>query len=151
MKEYRKQICKLLDSGISNMSEIGRQVGCTRENVRQLLTDSGHYKNGCRLDRNKALILELRGAGYSQPEVAKRIGCTATAIHAALKRWGVGRGVLGKGIIEKRKDEVIKLWAMGRAQREIAREIGCSEEGVFCALKRWGVGRGSVRSQRIKQ
>jgi DNA-binding CsgD family transcriptional regulator len=92
MKEYRKQICRLLDNGISNMAEIGRQVGCSRENVRQLLTDSGHYKNGCRLDRNKAFILELRDRGYTQREVAKAIGCSEQSVNAALKRWGAGRG-----------------------------------------------------------
>jgi len=74
------------------MSEIGRQVGCTRENVRQLLCDTGHYKNGCRLDKNKALILELRKMGHTQREAAERLGCSAAGIYYALKRWGEGRG-----------------------------------------------------------
>ena len=92
MKEYRKQICRLLDSGISNMSEIGRRVGYSRENVRQLLTNTGHYKNGGKIERNKSLVLKLRGEGYSSQEIAKTLGCSKEGIFYALKRWGAGRG-----------------------------------------------------------
>ena len=101
MKEYRKRICRLLDSGISNMSEIGRQVGCTRENVRQLLCDTGHYKNGCRLDKNKALILEFRKTGHTQREIAEKLKCSPQGIYFALKRWGEGRGLVKGRRIKK--------------------------------------------------
>jgi DNA-binding CsgD family transcriptional regulator len=74
------------------MAEIGRQVGCSRENVRQLLTNSGHYKDGCRLDRSKLFVLELRSRGYTLRECARTVGCSKDGVFAALKRWGVGRG-----------------------------------------------------------
>ena len=87
MKVNKERVCQLLDNGVSNMAEIGRQVGCTREYVRQLM--SGYYiKKGGRVLRQKEKILSLRRNGYTYKEIAKEIGCHEERIWQVLKKWG---------------------------------------------------------------
>ena len=76
-------------------------------------------------------VVPYIGSGLTQAEIARQLGCSRVAVHAALKQ-------LKAPYVHKHDAAVAKYIGSGLTYREVAQRVGCAHSTVGDALRRLG-------------
>ena len=95
------------------------------------------------VEKNIKLVEQMLLDGNSAGQIAKKLGCTSTAIHLAIKRHGLVNShkwnVDPNDLLKNRKDEVLHLFNNNHTLQQISVIIGFSRERIGAYLREIGV------------
>lgn len=153
---FMVQVRDLYDQGMS-LDEVGRQVGLTRERVRQLLVLMGHtkrhYGSGRRQEERRlqadAVLQAYREAERpTLSDIFLRTGVNITSISEILKENGLG--IRRHKIAAADHERIRQRYEAGESAMRIARAYDVSTVTMLRLLKMMGVKVRSVGGTRAK-
>jgi DNA-binding CsgD family transcriptional regulator len=135
-----------VDAGRSSV-ELAAEVGCTAKTVLRYLARFGiavrdrSHRRPRFAELSSAAFLRTRylEAGESPSAIAAELGCSRSAVVAALRAAGIRRQVPSRAT-ELTKEFLVNAYVrQGRSTTEIAAELGCGPTTVARHLRRCGI------------